>query len=107
MLFCYTRPVETGQRLLLTICRDYYLHVFLPHGSTERKHSYIFDDDVQVLYGGIVYKSWVLDTVSFKSHLLVKNDNLAIATNLFSDTDIQVSAEGHRSLGAPLGSESL
>ena len=44
---------------------------------------------------------------SFKSHLLVKNDNLAIATNLFSDTDIQVSTEGPRYLGASLESESF
>ena len=44
---------------------------------------------------------------SFKSHLLVKDDNLAIATNIFCDTDIQVSTAGHRYLGAPLGSESF
>ena len=37
----------------------------------------------------------------------MKNDNLAIATNLFSDTDIQVSTEGHRYLGASLGSKSF
>ena len=44
---------------------------------------------------------------SFKSHLLVKDDNLAIATNIFCDTDVQVSTAGHRYLGAPLGSESF
>ena len=44
---------------------------------------------------------------SFKSHLLVKDDNLAIGTNLFCDTDVQVSTAGHRYLGAPLGSESF
>ena len=43
---------------------------------------------------------------SNKSWLVVKSDSLSFAKDLFRDTDVNVTADGHPHLGVPLGTRS-
>ena len=42
-----------------------------------------------------------------KTWLVVEDDQLAHANELFKDTDVQITTEGHRLLGAPIGTSRL